>query len=312
MADAAQWAEPSGPADLESRDLRFFHVVATERSLSGAARRLGMTQPPLSRTIGRLERRLGVRLFERDSRGVRLTPAGRTLLEETERVLEAVSAAAHRTRRAGTNVPTLVVTGKPGIASALLARVVEAYQARPDAAPVEIVVSGYGEQAGLIRSGRVDLALIGSPHPERDLDIEPLVREPRVAALPADHPLARRRALSVADLAGLPMPMWRDATPDEIDYWAGRDRVPSDLPITGPSVRDSSQLIEVIALGQAVGLVPKSLAERNRRADVVYLPVGDASPYVIAIAWMAGARGRLLAGFVRAATELTGSLERIA
>jgi LysR family transcriptional regulator, benzoate and cis,cis-muconate-responsive activator of ben and cat genes len=289
-------------ADLEVRELRYFRAVAQERSLSRAAERLGMAQPPLSRAIGRLERRLGVRLLDRDNRGVSLTPAGVTLLEEAAWILDAVSAAAHRTRRAALDEPTLVVTAKPGIASALLARVVDTYRTRPDAVTVEIVVSGYGEQAGLIRSGQVDLALVGSPQQTRGLDTEPLMSEPRVAALPANHALADRPTLAVADLAGYPMPVWRDATPDELAYWAGRDRMPTDQPITGPSIRDSSQLLEVVALGQAVALVPRSLAERNPRPDVAYRPIADASPYLISAAWAAGAHNRWIAGFVRTAS----------
>lgn len=298
-------------AELEVRELRYFRAVAHERSLSRAAAQLGMAQPPLSRAIGRLERRLGTRLFERDNRGVTLTPAGETLLEEAARVLDAVAAATHRTRRAALAEPTLVVTAKPGIA-AVLARIVEAYRHRPAAAAVEILVSGFGEQADMIRTGRADLALIGSPLSHPGLDVEPLIREPRVVALPRDHPLAARPALCIADLAGLPMPQRRNATPDELDYWAGRDRVPADLPPAGPPVDDSSQLVEVVALGQAVALVPTSIAEHNQRVDVVYRPIHDASPYVIAIAWAAGARGRPLADFVRVAAEVTRSVARTA
>lgn len=292
-------------AELEVRELRYFRVVAQERSLSRAAERLGMAQPPLSRAIGRLERRLGVRLLDRDNRGVSLTPAGTTLLEESVRILDAVSAAAHRTRRAALGEPTLVVTAKPDTASALLARIVDTYRTRPDAVAVELVVSGYGEQADLVRSGRVDLALVGSPHDACGLDTEPLISEPRVAALPAGHALAARPTLSVADLAGHPMPVWREATPDELEYWTGRDRAPSDQPIAGPSIQDSSQLVEVVALGQAVALVPRSLAEHHPRPDVAYRPVVDASPYLISAAWAAGARSRRVADFVRTASELT-------
>lgn len=299
-------------ADLEVRELRYFRAVATERSFSRAATVLGMAQPPLSRAIGRLERRLGVRLLDRDNRGVSLTPAGATLLEEATRVLDAVATAANRTRRAALPVPTLVVTAKPGVASALLARIVDAYRERPSAAEVEILVSGYGEQARLVRSGRVDLALIGSPLYAPGLDVEPLTSEPRVAALPAGHPLAARRELSVADLDGVPMPVWREAAPEEREFWTGRDTAPSIAPVAGPSVRDSAQLVEVVALGQAVALVPESLAAANRRRDIAYRPVRDASPYVIAIAWPAGAHGRLLADFVEVASRVTGSLAEIA
>jgi len=300
-------------ADLEVRELRYFRVVAQEGSLSRAAERLGMAQPPLSRAIGRLERRLGVRLLDRDNRGVMLTPAGRTLLEESARVMDAVSAAAHRTRRAALDEPTLVVTGKPGMASGLLARIVDAYRTRPDAAMIEIVVSGYGEQADLVRSGRVDLALIGSPHQApAGLDTEPLASEPRVAILAVNHPLAARLTLSLSDLAEYPMPVWRDSTPDELDYWTGRDCGPNDQPITGPIIQDSSQLVEVVVLGQAVALLPRSAAESNQRSDMVFRPVLDASPYLTSLAWAAGARSRWISGFVRTATELTHSLTRIA
>jgi len=300
-------------ADLEVRELRYFRVVAQEGSLSRAAERLGMAQPPLSRAIGRLERRLGVRLLDRDNRGVRLTPAGTTLLEESARVMDAVSAAAHRTRRAALDEPTLVVTGKPGVASGLLARIVAAYRTRPDAARVEIVVSGYGEQADLVRSGQVDLALVGSPqHDPAGLDTEPLVSEPRVAALSVNHPLAVRPTLLLADLAEYPMPLWRDATPDELDFWTGRDRMPTDQPITGPVIQDTSQLVEVVVLGQAVALLPQSAVESNQRSDVVFRPVLDASPYLTSVAWAAGARSRWIAGLVRTASELTNSVSRIA
>ena len=299
-------------ADLEVRELRYFRAVAVARSFSGAAAELGMAQPPLSRAIGRLERRLGVRLFDRDNRGVTLTAAGTTLFEEAHRVLDAVSAAAHRTRRAALPTPTLVVTAKPGVASTLLARIVDAYRALPTAAEVEVLVSGYGEQADLVRSGRADLALVGGPLSERGLEFEPLVDEPRVAALPAAHELAGRAELSVADLAGYPMPRWQDATTDELDFWSGRDTVPSIEPITGPSIRDSAQLVEVVALGQAVALVPASLAAANQRQDVTYRPVPDASPYVIAAAWATGARDHHLADLVRVATRLTDRLAEIA
>ncbi|OLF14642.1 LysR family transcriptional regulator [Actinophytocola xanthii] len=299
-------------ADVELRELRYFRAVATEGSLSRAAATLGMAQPPLSRAISQLERRLGVRLLDRDNRGVSPTPAGETLLAETARVLDAVSAAVHRTRRAARANPTLVVTAKPGVASTVLPRAVDAYRALPAAGEVEILVSGYGEQADLVRAGEVDLALIGSPLHGAGLDVEPLVGEPRVAALPAGHALADGRALTVADLHREPMPQWTDSTPEEVTYWSGRDTVPSSAPLTGPPIRDSAQLVEVVALGQAVALVPESLARANQRPDIVYRPVRDASPYVVGVAWLAGSRDRRVADFVRAASTLADPLAETA
>ncbi|MGH4015623.1 MAG: LysR family transcriptional regulator [Pseudonocardiaceae bacterium] len=296
--------------DIEVRELRFFVAVAEELNFSRAAERLGMAQPPLSRAIRQMERRLGVQLFERNTRQVTMTVAGQALLNEAGNAFDVLSAAVRRTRRAALPTPTLVVTAKPGLATGLLKRIVTSYSALPGTPQVELVVSGYREQANMVRDGSADLALLSSPYDERGLAAEPLTTEPRVAALPAGHELAGWGALRCRDLDGWPVPQWPDSSPVERRYWSGRDRdssakrsiePPSDLPAHGPVVRDSTQLLEVVGLGQALALIPLSLAERNPRADVVYRPVGDASPYTTVIVWPEGARAHSVALFVRAA-----------
>jgi DNA-binding transcriptional LysR family regulator len=304
---------PAAPL-LEVRELRYFRAVAEELSFSAAARRLGIAQPPLSRAISKLERQLGVRLLNRDHHHVELTAAGATLLEEARDVLDAVSAAAHRTRQAAQTSPRLVITAKPGAAS-LLPRLVEAYRAgagsQPEAAEVEVLVSGHGQQVDLVRTGRADAALIGPPHRHPGLDAEPLLAEPRVAALPAGHPLTKRDSLRCIDLVGYPIPQRPNAGPEAREYWTGRDRItPADgAPASppGPMVQDHSQLLEVVALGQAVALIPESLAAQSQRPEIVYRPVTDASPYTIALVWPARVRNRWLAEFVRTAMEYAAS-----
>src|SRR3954470_3058009 len=86
---------------VETRELRYFMAVAEELHFGRAAERLGMAQPPLSRAIQQLERRLGVALLERNRRGVSLTGAGEILLQEGRAALDATTAAVRRTRRAG-------------------------------------------------------------------------------------------------------------------------------------------------------------------------------------------------------------------
>ncbi|MBN6057880.1 LysR family transcriptional regulator, partial [Nonomuraea sp. RK-328] len=330
---------------LDVRDLRYFRAVAEERNFTRAAERLGIAQPPLSRAIGQLERRLGARLLDRSTRQVTPTAAGLVLLEEAVRVLDAVSAAARRTRRAARAAPTVVVTAKPGVATDLLRRVARAYASQPDTARVEIAVSGYGEQGGMVRDGRADVALLGTGEDCHGLDLEPLTSEPRVAALPAGHALAARAVLSCRELAGLPFPHCPVLPLHADAYWSGRDvgeagvpdeawtearaprrpltaepgppagtvavgatgSVPGRDPVPGapgPVVRDSSQLLEAVALGQAVALIPASLAERNRRDDIAYRPVRDASPYTLAVAWQSGSRSPSIARFVRTAIEV--------
>ncbi|MEV6875486.1 LysR family transcriptional regulator [Amycolatopsis sp. NPDC051128] len=298
--------------DVEVRELRYFRAVAEELNFSRAAERLAMAQPPLSRAIRLLERRLGVQLFERTSRHVALTPAGNVLFTESAKALDAVSAAVRRTRRAARQAPALVVTAKPGVATDLLRRIADRF---PD--PVEIRVSGFGEQAEMLRDGRADVALLGCSsgpdgpgHDGQDgLDVEVLFSEPRVAALPAGHELAGRSALTCADFAGRPTPFWPGSSAASRAYWSGQDVTGG--PVTpGPVVHDSAQLLETVALGQAVALLPASVAELRSRDDVVYRPVLDATPYSLAFAWAAGARDLRIARFVRTAVEVSEALPR--
>src|ERR1700759_3763161 len=98
---------------LETRELAYFLAVADELHFGRAATRLGIAQPALSKTVRQLERRLGVTLFERTSRAA-LPEPGRVLSREARGALEAVSAAALRTQRAGARAPRLTLALKPG------------------------------------------------------------------------------------------------------------------------------------------------------------------------------------------------------
>ena len=150
-------------ADLETRELRYFVAVAEELHFGRAAERLDIAQPALSRAIRQLERRLGVRLFDRDRRGAALTDAGRVLLREARVALDAVAAAARRTQRAGDPRQRLVLVTKAGASHELLRRLLDAVDGEPGAPPVEVLLCEVGEQAGLLRNGRADVALMHRP-----------------------------------------------------------------------------------------------------------------------------------------------------
>src|SRR4051812_32374300 len=134
---------------METRELRYFVAVAEELHFGRAAQRLGIAQPPLSRAIRQLERRLGVTLLERTSRTVKLTEAGSVLLREGRAALDAVDAADRRTRRAATGHPGLVLVTKAGASTELLAKLLDAYAAEPGAVAVDVFLCGIGEQERL-------------------------------------------------------------------------------------------------------------------------------------------------------------------
>jgi DNA-binding transcriptional LysR family regulator len=276
---------------METRELRYFLAVAEELHFGRAAQRLGIAQPPLSRAISRLERRLGVTLFERTSRAVTLTEAGSVLRREGQAALDALAAAERRTRRAVAGRPGLVLVNKAGAAGELLAKLLDAYAAEPGSVPVEVLLCGPGEQERLLRDGRADVALLHRPFDSTTgLDVEELHSEGQVAVLPAGHPLAGSPSLRLDELALLALPRWPDLNGDYPDG-------------PGPAVRDSTQLLQLIALGRAAAVLPESV-RNHLHEGLAAVPVPDAPRVTTVIAWPPHSRSRALATLVRTATRL--------
>ncbi|MDG4831580.1 LysR family transcriptional regulator [Solwaraspora sp. WMMD1047] len=280
---------------METRELRYFVAVAEELHFSRAAERLGIAQPPLSRAIQQLERRLGVTLLERDRRGVALTGAGQTLLDEARAILDASTAAARRTRRAGSAATgRLTLATKAGANHELLRKLLDAHAAEQDAAEIEVLLCGMGDQARMLRDGRADVALMQRPFDAlAGFDTEDLLTEQQVAILPAGHPLAARDALTMADISGLPdLPVAR---------WPGQDG--SYEPGPGPEIHDLSQLAQLIALGRTSAVLCASSRSWLWNAHAA-VPLTDAPHVTTVLAWPPHSRSRAVAGLVRTATQL--------
>ncbi|WP_037601909.1 LysR family transcriptional regulator [Streptacidiphilus rugosus] len=282
---------------METRELRYFVAVAEELHFGRAAQRLGIAQPPLSRAIQQLERRLGTALLDRTSRIVTLTEAGSVLLVEGRAALDAVDAAERRTRRAAlsaTGRPGLVLVTKASASSELLARLLDAYAAEPFAVSVDVILSGPAEQERMLREGRADVALLHRPFDSTaGLHTEELSTEGQVAVLPAGHPLTARSHVHMADitaLPGLPLPRWPN--PDG-----------TYPPGSGPQVRDHAQLLQLVALGRACAVSPES-SRPHLHAGLAAVPVLDAPQVTTVIAWPPHSRSRAVADLVRTATRL--------
>jgi DNA-binding transcriptional LysR family regulator len=284
---------------LETRELRYFITVADELHFGRAAERLGMAQPPLSRAIQQLERRLGVVLLERNRRGVSLTAAGEVLRQEGRVALDATSAAVRRTRRAGgadgqgDARDRLVLAVKAGAFHELLNKLLDAYANEPGAAEIEILPSGTCEQEGMLRDGRADVALMHAPFNSlAGFDSVELMTEAQVAILPARHPLAARKTLSMADISDVPdLPLAR---------WSSHGTYP---PGPGPEVHDQTQLAQLIALGRTMTVFPES-ARTWLWDEHAAVPLSDAPQVTTHIAWPAHSRSPVLAGLIRVASRL--------
>lgn len=279
---------------LETRELRYFVTVAEELHFSRAAERLGIAQPPLSRAIAQLERRLGVTLFERNRRNVTLTGAGQVLLDEARVILDATAAAARRTRRATSATNRLTLATKAGASHELLRKLLDAHAAEPDAAEIDVLLCGMGEQARMLRDGRADVALMQRPFDAlAGFDTEDLLTEEQVAILPSGHPLAARPFLTMAEVRDLPdLPIAR---------WPRHDGTYEPGP--GPEIHDQSQLAQLIALGRTVAVLCASSRAWLWNAHTA-VPLADAPHVTTVLAWPPHSRSRTVAGLVRTAAQL--------
>ncbi len=255
---------------MELRDLRTFVAVARAGSFTEAAAELGYTQSAVSQQIAALERELGQRLLER--RPVHLTPAGRRLVEHATRVLLRVDVArTELTRRDGSERP-LRIDACPLAAPALLARALRAVRrSRPGLA---VLVRSTDARSALdhLASGTADLALVdGLTAPDSTLALAEaglfspvaLAHERLALVLPIDHPLATRPWLDLSTLIDAP--------------WVAAPRLAGGPPL--PELRgtvtyegtDVATLLELVAAGHGIALLPESVARLLGRVAAVRL-----------------------------------------
>lgn len=241
--------------------LRAFVAVAEELHFGRAAERLRMTQPPLSRSVQKLERDLGVVLLERGSRAVRLTPAGQAFVVEARRMLVAAETARSSARRVAEGVAGSLSVGFTAMSAiSILAGILhECDEHFPSISLTlnELVSSAQFEGLG---TGEIDIGLVRLPPPDPEVQTRLVHRERLKAAVPVAHPLgASSAALSVAELDGVDM---IDYSRAGASYFA--DLVASVLVNVRPrSLQRVTQVHTMLALvgaGRGVAIVPESAA----------------------------------------------------
>jgi DNA-binding transcriptional LysR family regulator len=188
---------------VELRHLRYFLAVAETFSFRGAAEKLRMAQPPLSAQIKALEEELQVQLFERTTRSVRLTPAGRAFLEEARAVLAASARAEQVAREAGQGIAgTLRVGVIAPVANAWLAGILRPFRREFPGVQLSLFDLTSTEQLRRLRAGELDAGLLRPPVTVPELQWKFVSKSRQVLALPAGHRLAKKRRLTWRDFHG--------------------------------------------------------------------------------------------------------------
>ena len=291
--------------DVELWQLRYVVAVADELSFTRAAERLHISQPALSTRIRELEGRLGFALFERTSRHVSVTPAGALLARRGRALLDDAASAVAAARNAAATAPVLRV-GVLGTSGAVLFPLVAERVATRE--PQAVLQPRQLARPDDI-DGSVDVAFTRLEPDESDLRLAPLLRERRVVALTASHPLARRGELRLADLAGESFLTQRlDSNPRFRERWLDEQRRAGLDGRIAQEVVNAEELFALLTAGRGVCLVPATAARYYARPGLAYVAVADADPVPIALAWRAGADQPLLRLVVGAAREVATEL----
>lgn len=296
--------------DVHGRDLRYFAAVAEELHFTRAAERLYISQPALSKQIRMLERQLGAPLFERDRRSVRLTPAGIALLPHARRVLAAWDAAreAIETAKAGQRailrVGMSTSPGRGGLLPAIRSRFAEAH---PDAV-VKLRQVGWEDSTAGLADDSSDLAFVWLPLPDPDRYAWVVVaEEPRLVALPEEHPLAARATVDFTDLLDEPFLALPESAGALRDFWLALDARNGRPPRIGAEIASADETYEALVDGRGVCLLATGNTPLIKRGGVVTRPVRGVSPSRLAVARRADDHRPLVLNYVRACRQATGS-----
>jgi DNA-binding transcriptional LysR family regulator len=187
--------------EIELRHLRYFLAVAQTLHFSKAAQNIGIAQPPLSQQIKRLEHLLGHRLFERTTRGVKLTLAGQLLAERARSTLEKVQDDLAQVRRLGRGEEGTLTVGFSGsVMFTELPAAIEGYRRRYPKVELRLRELATSAQIAALLNGTLDLAFMRDGDPTAGIEIKAWLEERYVAVLPDAHPLAGKRLLRIRDL----------------------------------------------------------------------------------------------------------------
>ncbi len=279
---------------VELRHLRYFRTVAEELHFGRAATRLGIAQPPLSTQIRRLEELLGVTLFHRTSRRVELTDAGAVLLDEVERVFQALGGALDATLRAGRGeTGRLAVAFASSVMFRTLPAWIRAYRDRyPDTA-LELRELPTGPQLTALANGELDVGFVREPPETRGIAFETVMEEPLVVAVArADpllgalpcHPDGTLGSGALAHLADAPFVLFpRELAPG---LWAQVMDLCREAGFEPRVVQESRELYTTVSLveaGVGITVVPDSIRKMGW-AGVRYLPLAGTHTR-IDVAW---------------------------
>lgn len=255
---------------MDLDDLRGFLTIAKTQSITHAAHALGISQPTLSRRIQRLETRLGIPLFERTARAVRLTEAGTLFLDKARRITAMMDdAIAECTDRPG--VGLVRVGAIPTVAPYLLPSIISTFASKWPDARLRVTEDTTDRLLSACRDGQLDVVILAEPFDATHLDKRLLLEEELLLVAPPEHHLAGMPRVPIAKIDQEPMVLLNEGhcLSDAIDAFCRRRAVQV---VTVERVHQLATLQELVALGHGISIMPALAAQQDTSPRRVYRP----------------------------------------
>ncbi len=263
--------------NIELRHLRYFIAVAEELHFGRAAARLRISQPPLSQQIQILEEQIGARLLARTNRSVNLTAAGQQFLTDARQILGQVDAAAARAARlhqGETGELRIGFTSSAPFIKAVSDSLSRFRKRYPDV-HLQMREVNTREQIAPLNEGELELGLMRNTRLPDTLNWTLILREPLLAMVHRDHPLASSRSISLTQLAQEPFVFFDPHVGTGLyDDIIGLLRRYNIVPYITQEVGEAMTIIGLVSAGLGVSILPASF-QRIRLSDVVWLPIDE-------------------------------------
>ncbi|EPK6502374.1 LysR family transcriptional regulator [Klebsiella sp. 141153] len=278
--------------NIELRHLRYFVAVAEELHFGRAAARLNISQPPLSQQIQILEQQIGARLFARTNRSVSLTAAGKQFLADSRQILTQVEDAAARAGRLHHGETGELRIGFTSSAPFIKAvsDTLSTFRRRFPDVHIQTRETNTREQIVPLTEGALDLGLMRNTQLPDTLCWEKVLREPLLAMVPSDHPLARQQAVSLLELAREPFVFFDPHVGTGLyDDILGLMRRYGTAPVITQEVGEAMTIIGLVASGLGVSILPASF-KRVQLNEMRWLPITE--PDAVSEMWLVWAKHR--------------------
>ena len=297
---------------VELREVRVFLVLCDELHFGRTAERMHLSQTRVSQLVRSLERKLGGQLFERTSRRVALTPAGRRLHDELTPAYRGLADVLGRAYAANGSIDGVLRLGVYSTAGGpRLIDIVRTFEARHPECDVQISDMAWEDTLGPLQRGEIDVLAMRLPIERPDLVVGPILSSlPRVLAVARDHPLAGRESVTLEDVADH-LVARLDVLPKEMIAALIPAHAPSGRPIRRMrrAVGRQDDLTALIALGRIVHPTGTTFASRYGHPDIVYVPLTGMPPCRSALLWRRGDRDPRVAAFARYAGSLCSEVQ---